>query len=417
MGLLSALIEKTYFYPLNHRRAGDAEDRYVQARGDGLYPLIKDGDILLIQPAPLSDLHAGDLTLIERPNGEVTVQFVMGKGRKRRSVKAEGNGVNGGERLVGRIAAIDREGQRKTCDNRLTRLAHVIYFSARPLMRIILIARKILLLLHPRFFVRSPDSSLRYVAQKFSDPEEIRYYSRRTLEGLDEQEKLLLGQFMTRRGRVLNIGCGAGREAFAFADLGFDVVGIDIAPDMIAQAKSHAQTSRKKVHFDVKGATELNYPLNSFDYVLVSAGVYSHIPTRKLRTSMLRKINDLLTSDGVLFFSVLYGASSLFSRISIYDAFRRIAKPILKERLYSEPGDTLVRYVSPVGSPSKLCYVHFFNKASDVMEELASAGLEGFEDKKSGYWIVKPCKEGRERGGNAGAISLVRQSISREVPG
>jgi SAM-dependent methyltransferase len=235
------------------------------------------------------------------------------------------------------------------------------------------------------------------VAEKFNDAEEVLHYSQRTFEGLDAQERLLVEQFMGCSGRVLDIGCGAGREAFALAELGLDVVGIDVAPDMIAEAKRHAQTFRKNIHFEVKSATTLDYPLNSFKYVLLSAGVYSHIPTRQLRIDMLRKINDLLTPDGIFFFSVLYRKHSL-SRISIYDAFRKITKPILNERLHSEPGDALVRYVSPVGTPSKLCYVHFFKDPSEVLEEIALAGLDGFEDEKSGYWIVRSLKQAKSQG-------------------
>ena len=61
MGRLPALVEKTYFYPLDHRHAGDLEAIHVQARGDGLYPLIRDGDILIIQQASQANLHVGDL--------------------------------------------------------------------------------------------------------------------------------------------------------------------------------------------------------------------------------------------------------------------------------------------------------------------------------------------------------------------
>ncbi len=393
MGRIPTLIEKTYFYPLNHRCADDSETVRVQARGNGLYPMIKDGDILVVQQVSQTDLQVGDLALLQRPSGEIALQFVMRKAREKAYVNAGRNRLNGDERLVRRIGAIDREGQRKTCDDRLARLAHVMYFSTRPLIRVLLIVKRILSLLHPKFFVGNPASSLRCVAEKFNDAEEVLHYSQRVFEGLDEQERLLVEQLMSDRGRVLNIGCGAGREAFALAELGFDVVGIDIAPHMIAEAKRHAQTSGMTVNFEIKDATALDLPPNSFDYVLLSAGVYSHIPTRQLRIDMLKKINDLLTPNGSIFFSVLYRTGSSFSRISLYDAFRRLARPILKQRLHSEPGDILVRYVSPVGTATKLCYVHFFKDPSEVLEEIALAGLDGFEDGKSGYWIVRPRSE------------------------
>jgi SAM-dependent methyltransferase len=236
------------------------------------------------------------------------------------------------------------------------------------------------------------------VAEKYSDPKEVLLYSQMASEGLDEDERLLLDQFMRRKGRVLNVGCGAGREAFALAEAGFEVVGIDVAPGMIAEAKRHAQTSGINIHFAVKDATALDYPPNSFNYVLFSASVYSHIPTRKLRIDTLRRISDLLTPNGILFFSVQYKGSTLLPRVSLYDAFRNFAKPILKNRIHSEPGDVLVPYVSPVGTPSKLCYFHLFKDAGEVLEELSSANVDGFEDEKSSYWIVRPLKEGNNQG-------------------
>ena len=133
--------------------------------------------------------------------------------------------------------------------------------------------------------------------------------------------------------------------------------------------------------------------VNSFDYVWISAAVYSHIPSRELRINTLKKINEMLTSNGNLFFSVEYQGNSLLSRVSLYGAFRRLAKPILTKRIHAEPGDVLIPHVSPVGTPSKLCYFHLFKDAGEVKEELSSANLDGFEDEKSGYWIVRPLKE------------------------
>jgi len=401
MNVLSAFVEKTYFYPLNHLSSGDNGHVFFQARGNGFFPLIRNGDILHIQQIGGSALQIGGLALVQRPPGVFALRLILQKTPydERPAVKTEGVVLNEneetitGERLFGRITAIDREGHTKRCDHRLARVSHVIYFGTRPLVMIFLFIRKILLLFHPKFFVRDPESSLRCVAEKYNDAQEVLHYAQWAFEGLDEEERLLVEQFMGRRRKVLNIGCGAGREAFALAEQGFEVVGIDVASGMIAEAKHHAQTFGKNVQFEVRSGTALDYPSNSFDCVLISAGVYSHIPTRQLRIDMLKKINDLLTPNGILFFSVLYRTGSFFSRISLYDAFRSIARPLLKKRLHSEPGDIIVRHVSPVGTSSKFCYLHLFKEGGEVLEELSSAGLDGFEDEKSSFWIVRPLEE------------------------
>ncbi len=54
----------------------------------------------------------------------------------------------------------------------------------------------------------------------------------------------LIAKHVTQGARVLDIGCGQGRDALPLARDGYDVVGVDIAPtgiaDMLAAAKKDA---------------------------------------------------------------------------------------------------------------------------------------------------------------------------------
>ena len=399
MNGITGLLEKTYFYPVNHGESGDTGHLFLHSRGDGLCPLIRDGDILHIQ-ATSFDLPVGDLTLVESQSGQLSVHLVL----------TRMTGQNGAERpseparLVGRIAAINRNGQTKRCDDRFARLSHVTYFFVRPFILFFLVMRKILSLFQPKFFVKDPESSLRTVAQKFNEEEEVLHHSQRAFEGLDEQEQHFVEQFMRRRGRVLIIGCGAGREAFALAELGCEVVGIDVAPRMIEAASRLAASRGKNICFEVKCATNLDYPPHSFDNVFMSEGVYCLIPTRDVRIDVLRNVGKLLAPDGTLLFSAFYRRAAVLSRVFLYSVFRTIAKRFLNRRLQSEPGDTLVRYVSPASKASKLCYMHLFTDADEVWKEVSSAGLDGFEDKQSGYWVVRPLKEGNVQGGTGEVV-------------
>lgn len=387
MGGMTGLLEKSYFYPVNHEASGDYGSLLFHTRGDGLYPLIRDGDILHIDPTG-SDFHVGDLALFESQRGQLCIRLFQADIM-----------VQNGARPIGKVAEIDRNGQTKGCDDRFTRFCHITYFLVRPLILCFLAMRKMLSLCHPRFFVKDPESSLRAVAQKFNEEEEVRYYSQQAFEGLDEKERGFVGRHMQRRGRVLNIGCGPGREAFALAELGFEVIGIDVAPRMIEAAGRIAASRGQEIRFEVKSATNLDYHPHSFDYVFMSEGIYSLIPTRDLRIDVLRKIGKLLAPDGILLFSALYRRASILSRVSLYNVFRRIAMRYLGRRLHAEPGDTLVRYVSPASKASTLCYVHLFAGAGEVREEVSSAGLDGLEDTQTGYWVVRPLKVGNVQGG------------------
>lgn len=407
MNGMTGLLEKTYFYPVNHGASSDVGHLFFYTRGDGLYPLIKDGDVLHIH-ATSSDLHLGDLALLKDHSGRLFVHLVLTRMIGRNGAEGPAEPA----KLVGRIDAIVRDGQTKRCNDRLARLAHITYFLVWPLMLIFLVTRKVLSLFQPKFFVKDAESALRTVAHKFNEEEEVLYYSQRAFEGLDEQEQRLVVEYMKRRGRVLSIGCGAGREAFALAGLGFDVVGVDVAPRMIEAARCIAASRGQNIRFEVKSATNLDYLPHSFDYVFMSEGVYSLIPTRDLRIDVLRNVGKLLAPDGTLLFSALYRRAALLSRVCLYNAFRRIAKRLLGRQLHSEPGDTLVRYVSPASKASALCYMHLFTDTGEVWKEVLSAGLDGFEDQRSGYWVVKPCIKGGEH--DFAQFSQVCENILRE---
>ncbi len=44
-----------------------------------------------------------------------------------------------------------------------------------------------------------------------------------------------VADFFPREAKILDIGCGMGREAFALFDLGFSIIGIDISEEVIKQ--------------------------------------------------------------------------------------------------------------------------------------------------------------------------------------
>jgi SAM-dependent methyltransferase len=72
--------------------------------------------------------------------------------------------------------------------------------------------------------------------------------------------------------RMLDAGCGAGQIAIPAAKAGARVTGIDIAANLIAQARQRAAAARVKVQFDEGDAEDLPYPDASFDLVVSLIG-------------------------------------------------------------------------------------------------------------------------------------------------
>lgn len=67
--------------------------------------------------------------------------------------------------------------------------------------------------------------------------------------------------------RVLDIGCGTGFLALRFAELGHTVTGIDLAPQMIEQARKKAEQETLDVDFQVADAVSLEAPDATYSVV------------------------------------------------------------------------------------------------------------------------------------------------------
>jgi SAM-dependent methyltransferase len=72
------------------------------------------------------------------------------------------------------------------------------------------------------------------------------------------------------RGRVLDAGCGTGEHALLAASRGADVVGVDISPHAIEQARGKARERGLEVRFEAADALNLGQLGLSFDTVIDS---------------------------------------------------------------------------------------------------------------------------------------------------
>src|SRR3990170_2222959 len=84
--------------------------------------------------------------------------------------------------------------------------------------------------------------------------------------------KILAGMKIEPGTRMLDVGCGAGQIAIPAARAGVDVTGIDIATNLIEQARARAAAEGLRIQFDEGDAEELPYPDASFDTVVSLIG-------------------------------------------------------------------------------------------------------------------------------------------------
>src|SRR4029077_2242921 len=77
---------------------------------------------------------------------------------------------------------------------------------------------------------------------------------------------------LERNERVLDIACGTGNLTIPAARAGAQVTGVDIAPNLVAQAKARAADESLSITFDVGDAEQLPYERTSFDTAVTMFG-------------------------------------------------------------------------------------------------------------------------------------------------
>lgn len=77
---------------------------------------------------------------------------------------------------------------------------------------------------------------------------------------------------LTKDMRVLDVACGTGNLSIPAAKLGATVTGVDIATNLLEQARARAKTEGLNTQFDEGDAESLPYPDSSFDAVITMFG-------------------------------------------------------------------------------------------------------------------------------------------------
>ncbi len=117
-------------------------------------------------------------------------------------------------------------------------------------------------------------------------------------------------------GSILELMCGTGRVAIPLAQANLHVVGIDIAPAMIDQAKTAAATAglEQQVEFVVADAT--NFQLDQqFGMALVAINSFMHLETTQAQIASLRSIHRHLKPNGLLLLDLFNPEPSQLSAV------------------------------------------------------------------------------------------------------
>lgn len=100
--------------------------------------------------------------------------------------------------------------------------------------------------------------------------------------------------------RILDLGCGPGRDLHHLRTLGHEPVGLDAVPQFVTMARRHSGCPVLEQDF-----LALDLPAAHFDGVFANASLF-HVPRQEL-PRVLRELWETLRPSGVLFASNPHG--------------------------------------------------------------------------------------------------------------
>lgn len=144
-----------------------------------------------------------------------------------------------------------------------------------------------------------------HVRDYFDDPGVVDHYRRATANvGLWKSEAILFERLYSRDDRLLELGAGTGRIAISLAEMGYrHVMGIELAGEMVKEARRIARVLELSVYFRRGDARSLDFEDNLFDGAIFGFNGLMQIPGRENRRQALTEIRRVVRPGGALVFT------------------------------------------------------------------------------------------------------------------
>ncbi len=147
-------------------------------------------------------------------------------------------------------------------------------------------------------------------------------YTDRTSEGGDRefQEKMMdktLSILKTNKPRIIDLGCGDGRDTAYFREKGLDVTGIDLSNEMI----SIARKKYPDCTFLQMDMRDTIFPDDTFNCAWASASII-HIPKKEL-SHVEKEVYRILEPNGVFAFNFKVGEGEGYEKTETMEDHER----------------------------------------------------------------------------------------------
>jgi|688.fasta_scaffold53312_4 2-polyprenyl-3-methyl-5-hydroxy-6-metoxy-1,4-benzoquinol methylase len=118
-------------------------------------------------------------------------------------------------------------------------------------------------------------------------------------------------------GKILDMGCGSGRDAKIFTEMGLSVLGVDISSNLLGIAKQHAPLAE----FQIMDIENLSFPPSTFHGIWAACSL-SHVP-KKLFPHVLGKIHLMLKHNGYFYLTLRQGVGEFLEKDLRYGNFEK----------------------------------------------------------------------------------------------
>lgn len=115
------------------------------------------------------------------------------------------------------------------------------------------------------------------------------------------------------KAKIIDIGCGSGRDAKLFTNMGATVLGIDFSSNLIDIAKRNAPLAE----FQLMDIETMNLPAASFDGAWAACSL-GHI-SKKILPDVIKKVYFLLKEKGYFYLALKMGAGEILEQDLRYD--------------------------------------------------------------------------------------------------
>lgn len=112
-------------------------------------------------------------------------------------------------------------------------------------------------------------------------------------------------KYLSSGGKILDLGCGSGRDTAYFLSLGYEVTAIDGSEELCKRVKANYGIDAQCIRFE-----DIAF-VAKFDAIWASASLL-HVPKADI-SYIMNKVSAALKPDGILYASFKYGSNERIS--------------------------------------------------------------------------------------------------------